>query len=484
MPTPILACDLGGSSLRAALVDARGITHATHAIPTPPCIDTGPRSEFDPAIWWAMLLEACAALAATAPETFAQTAAIAICGLTRTQVFVNHASHPVRPAIAWRDTRATATATRLQARLPAAHPETAAINAFHPLARLAWMAEHEPDLLRQVAQILDPKDYLNARLTGRCASDPISMARLLASTDILEAAGSSPAILPPILEPGDTVGPLRPNLRAPLDRLAGIPVFCGANDTWAAAAGLGALRPGYGYNISGTTEVLGIITATPAYAEGLVTVDWRSVSQLGGPSQTGADTVSWLLTLLGREASPGPDLATLLAAPRDPEKPLFLPYLQGERTPYWDATLRGAFLGLNRRHGPTDLAFAVLEGVAFLNRIVLERAEAAANTRISEIRFGGGGAANPVWAQIKADICNRPIVVCAAPEPGILGAAMLAWTGLGAYKSLAEAQEAMVQVAARYDPDPDQAAIYDRLFTLFRQAEAALAPISRALAAG
>ena len=83
----------------------------------------------------------------------------------------------------------------------------------------------------------------------------------------------------------------------------------------------------------------------------------------------------------------------LLAGRRHPQPLIFLPYLQGERVPYWNPALRGAILGLGRQHGATDLAFAVLEGVAFLNRIVLERAEAALGSAVGEIRFGGGAAA-------------------------------------------------------------------------------------------
>src|SRR5690606_19793553 len=189
-----------------------------------------------------------------------------------------------------------------------------------------------------------------------------------------------------------------------------------ANDTWAAVAGLGALRPGYAYNISGTTEVFGAVGAEPVQAQGLMTVDWGGGHyQIGGPGQNGADTIAWLLPLLGRLGEDGmagvaQAMDDLLAAPRDPQPALFLPYLQGERVPYWDPHLRGAFLGLNRRHGPGDLAWAVLEGVAFLNRVVLERAEAALGGKVQEIRFGGGAASNARWCQVKADICERAVV--------------------------------------------------------------------------
>jgi xylulokinase len=216
----------------------------------------------------------------------------------------------------------------------------------------------------------------------------------------------------------------------------------------------------------------------------LMTVDWRGLFQLGGPSQNGADTVSWLLSLLGRdeEGGIGREIDALLAGVRQPQPLLFLPYLQGERVPYWNPGLRGAFIGLNRQHGATDLAYAVLEGVAFLNRIVLGRAEGAMGVPVAEIRFGGGGAANPVWSQIKADICGRPVVVGASKEPGLLGAAIIAFTGLGRFASLGEAQAALVTIAARFEPGPSRKGDYDALFALYRQAEQALAPISQALA--
>jgi xylulokinase len=458
----VLACDLGGSSFRAALIDAHGTTLAESTIPGPASADSMGRSEIDATAWWDRLVEACARLAEAAPDLFGAIQAVAAAG-------------------------------RLREQISEKHPESARINAFHPLGRLAWLREEEPATFRDIASVLEPKDYLNFRLTGRQASDPVSMARLLACTEIvagldpLGALGLTAAILPSVLEPCEAVGPIIPDLPTPLDRIAGVPVFCSSNDTWAAVAGLGALRPGYAYNISGTTEVLGVLSESPVEAEGLLTVDWRGLYQIGGPSQNGADTVSWLLSLLGRDEDHSTDIGdsidALLAGPRHAQPLLFLPYLQGERVPYWNPALRGAFIGLNRQHGATDLAFAVLEGVAFLNRIVLERAEAALGEPVAVIRFGGGAAANAVWSQIKADICGRPVIVGGAKEPGLLGSAIIAWTGLGRFGSLAEAQESLVATATRFEPDRARHAGYGDLFALYRRSEAALAPISAELVA-
>lgn len=484
----VLACDLGGSSFRAALIDDRGATLAEHAVAGPVLNDHLDRSEVDAQAWWAQLLEAAGRLAEQAPDLFASIEGIVICGVTRTQVFLGHDGQELRPAMTWKDARSDGIAARLRETL-ADHPEAGRINAFHPLARLAWLAEAEPEIAHQLACVLEPKDYLNFHLTGRQASDPVSLARLIAGTESsggpsgFAAIGLSPNLIPTILEPTDIVDPVRAGLPAPFDRLAGVPVFCGCNDTWAAVAGLGALRSGYAYNISGTTEVLGVLGPDQAEADGLISVDWRGLWHLGGPSQNGADTAAWLAGLLGGAGPVGETIDRLLAGRRHPQPLLFLPYLQGERVPYWDPNLRGAFIGLCRQHGPTDLAYAVLEGVACLNRLVLERAEGALGTRVDEIRFGGGAAANPVWAQVKADICGRPIVVGAAREPGLLGAAIIAWTGLGCFASLDAAQEALVTIIRRYEPDPARRPAYNALYALYRQSEAALAPISAGLVA-
>jgi len=487
----VLACDLGGTSFRAALVDQRGQAIAEQTVPGPTANDRLGWSEIDPEAWWQTLIAAASALAGDAPEQFAGTQAIAICGVTRTQIFLDRDGTVLRPAITWRDARAEP--GDLLAQLPQAHPEVRNFNAFHPVARLNWLREHEGAAFARLATVLDPKDFLNFRLTGRRVSDPVSMARLAAAAtngpdgrSLLEAITAPLSIVPPLIAPTDLVGRVIAELPKPLDRLTGKPVFCCANDTWAAVLGLGALRPGCAYNISGTTEVFGVVGEKPLSAEGLMSVDWQGLHQLGGPGQNGADTVAWLLELLHgepRDAAVGPAIDALLRGKTDPQPILFLPYLSGERTPFWDADLRGAFVGLNRRHRAIDLAFAVLEGVAFLNRIVLERAETALGHPVAEIRFGGGAASNPVWRQIKADICERPVLVGESSQPGTLGAAAVAWTGLNQFPSLGAAQQALARVAHHHAPDPARATFYRPLFDLFRQSHDALAPTSRALAA-
>jgi xylulokinase len=465
----VLACDLGGSSFRAALVDANGRIHGIVS-------ERYARVSDDPTVWWAMLCRAAERLNDDA--ALAQVEAVAISAFTRTQVVLDGAHRLLGRATLWDDSAAEPLLPQLRALLDG-HAELPAINAFHPAARLFRLAHEQPDAARAVAAVLEPKDYLNLCLTGACAIDRIASARLIATgTAALQAFGYAD-IIPDVLEPTAIVGHVLPGLPGALARLEGRQVIAMAHDTWASVIGLGALREGCAYNLSGTTEVLGVMARHAVPAEGLLTVDWGGLHQIGGPSQVGSDTLVWLASLLGQGSVT--DLTKLLEGPRDRQPLLFLPYLLGERAPYWDPGLRGAFIGLHRNHGPADCAHAVLEGVAFLNRLVLERAEAARGAPVAEIRLGGGGAVNAVWCQIKADICERPVVVVDSAETGLTGAAIVAFVALARFPDL-DAGQALVGVRQTFQPRPELAPGYRRLFQLFRAAEAAVAPVSRQLA--
>ncbi len=465
LPPPcMLAVDLGGSSLRCALIGPDGAVLALHAT------RHSLGREADAEGWWQGLRDGAAALRRDAPADFARIAAVAISAFTRSLVLVDAAGAPTRPALLFTDARAAEALPALQALLPEGHAEAPQINAFHPLARLAWLREADPAALARSVAVLEPKDFLNARLTGRIASDRVSSARLAAAAALLPRIGLPKSLLPPLLRPTDILGHVRPGA---IDGLGPVPVLAMANDTWAAVAGLGALRDGEAYCISGTTEVLGLLHHAPATAPGLLTVDWDGLFQIGGPSQHGADALAWLAGLgveVGRGDPP----------PGDPIPLLFLPTLAGERVPHWDPDLRGAFLGIRRDHGPADLARAVMQGIAFNNRTVLLRAEAAAGRQASALRLGGGGA-TPGWAQIRADVLGREVLLPATAEPGLLGAAIVAFAALEGV-SLSAMQDRLARPAARFRPDPARHAMAARLHATFQAAEAAVAPISRLLA--
>lgn len=486
----VLAVDLGGSALKACLFDTHGEQIAAASVPLAFRDDATGRSEADPHLWWDALASAAEEIAEKSGIRFRDVAAVAICGFTRTQVFLDGGNGIVRPAIGFRDSYAAA-AAEAALLLPevAGHPDARHLNAFHPLARLLCLKREEPDAWAATRLVLEPKDYLNLRLTGKAMSDRISQHWLKTAMEGEDAslaalAGMERDLLPPLGDPDDAVGKVLDGLPGALSRIAGARVFCGSNDTWAAVAGLGALRPGYAYCVSGSSEVLGLIGDRQAEAEGLITIPWgESLWMLGGPGQNGANALSWIVDLLDpRDLPLANRLDALLKLPDSSQPILFHPFLHGERVPFWDRDLRASFLGLTASHGPGDLVRSVMEGVAFVNRIVLERAEQATGKRAGEIRIAGGGARSPVWNQIRADILGRPMLASRSSEMGLAGCLALARVGLGLDADIGSAADALRPDFARLDPDPARRARYEALFSIFRETHAAVADASHRLA--
>ncbi len=157
----VLAFDLGGSSFRAALVDATGAMVAVRSVSSM----AGQTAEADPDIWWHDLSGLCAALADAAPATYAATKAIAISAFTRTQVFLDGTGRPTHPALLWHDSRAEAVVGDLRAACPPEHPEAARLNGYHPAARLLWLKRNAPTAFATTVRVVEPKDWLNFRLT-------------------------------------------------------------------------------------------------------------------------------------------------------------------------------------------------------------------------------------------------------------------------------------------------------------------------------
>ena len=469
----VLALDLGTTASRAGLLDARGRLVGLRAMPAPPAAGDEASAEG----WWDAAVSLSDALAADAgAPAWDGVRAVAATGATRTQVLLDAALRPVRPALLWTDARSAAALDGLAA---PDHPEGAALNPYHPAARLLWLRRAEPAALDAAACVVEPKDFVAARLTGRAASDTVASARLAAAAAPGRAGGASllallglpESLVPPLLAPGAVIAPVRAGLPGALGRLAGRPAVALGTDTWTAALGLGALRDGGAYLLSGTTDVLGLVSLRAAAAPGLVALPWGGgLHHLGGPMNCGGGTAAWAARALGLA-----DATTLdaLAATARPGPPLFLPHLAGERAPFWNPALRGAWVGLSAETGPAAMALAVLAGVAFNARLVLERTEAALGRRADALRLGGGGASAP-WAGVRADVLGRTVLMGAAPEPGLLGAAIAAWTALGGYADMPAAQGALVPPPRPVRPDPAHSAAWDGLFPAWSGAVEAL----------
>ncbi|MDQ0324187.1 xylulokinase [Rhodopseudomonas julia] len=485
--TRVLAIDLGGSALKACIFDANGAVLASANVPTGFEEQAPGHSEQEPALWWDALKSACEHISSESEGGLGGIAAVALCGFTRTQVFLDKEGTSVRPALGFRDSRAEsvlATARMDEAR--SASGALASLNAFHPIARLLWLKENEAANWEKTRLVLEPKDYLNLQLTGIARSDRVSqhwLAQSLAGGDASLAArlGVERALLPPLGRPEDIVGHVREGLPGALSALAGAKVLCGSNDSWTAVAGLGGLKSGSAYCISGSSEVFGLLSHRRGETEGLITIPWgEELWHLGGPGQNGANLLAWIVDWLDPTPRPFHErLATLLAEPENPRPLLFHPYLHGERTPFWDGDLAASFLGITSGHGRGDLVRAVMQGVGFLNRTVLERAETATGLAAEAVRMAGGGTKSPLWNQIRADILGRPVLVSRHVEMGLAGCFALCCVALGSAENIGSgAPDADFTF---YLPNAVRHTHYDMLYALFTEMHEPVAHAARSL---
>lgn len=480
----VLGIDVGTTAVKLAVIGPDG--SLLHAFSRPyPITRPGPdRAEQDPRDWTGLIDEGIAGLVAAGLGP--RIAAIGVTSQVNTHVFLDRVGQPLMPAIVWQDGRSADVARALEARAPAADRirwfgAPIPIDASHPLARMDWVRQNRPEVWAQTAHVVLPKDYCLWHLTGVLATDAVSNIGIANEAGpVAEALALVPGAaerMAPVAGAAQVVGRVRPGLP-----LAGVPVVCATMDGWCAVFGGAGGDPGAGVHVSGTSEILGIVSPRVVPTPGVVVFSELEGLRLhAGPTQAGGAALAWFCGWAGLSPEAAGDLVA--ATPRRAATPLFLPQLQGERAPLWDAGLRGAFLGLDQSAGMADMARAVMEGVGFSARMVLEALEASAAARPDRLTCGGGGFRSPVWRQIKADIMGRPMVPLKVNEPGILGAAALAAKGAGLFPDLASAHRALVARGEPILPDPGRAAIYDNLFGLYAEAIAATTSLSHRLAA-
>jgi xylulokinase len=174
--------------------------------------------------------------------------------------------------------------------------------------------------------------------------------------------------------------------------------------------------------------------------------------------------------------------AEVEAAGPDLRAPLFLPHLAGERAPLWDASARGAFLGLEAGMDRAALARGVFEGVALSARLLLGAMDRSTGQRAEVLLCGGGGFRSDAWNRIRADVLGRPLRRAAVADAGVLGAAVLGAVAAGLQPDLRAALSDLVTYDRTFDPDPARTARYDDLFALYLPAYEALRPLNHALA--
>lgn len=440
-----LGIDIGTGSTKAGLVDDRGRLLAVARSATARAEPQPGWSETDPADWLAGAAEATRSVLCSVEG--AEVAAIGFSGQMHGVVVCGSGLEPLRPAVLWSDRRAEPDLDGLRARLG---PELQARLANPVVAgmagpSLAALRRLEPDLLGRTELVLQPKDWLRARLTGSVATDPSDASATLLwdvetddwSSGAAEAFGVDPAWLPPVQSSGAPAGSLSADGATQLGLPAGLPVATGAADTAAALLGAGLdvgetqLSTGTGGQLA---RLVGRAQVDPAGRTHLfrsatgTEPGWYAMAAI----QNAGIAVDWAMGVLGAgddeidaAMSSGPGAAAAGAG-----EVTFLPYLTGERTPHLDASLTGRWVGLRPGTGRPELIRSVFEGVALALRDGLDALRTAGHT-IDQALLAGGGSLAPWWRQLLADALELPLVPHDAADASVRGAGLLGWAAVG-----------------------------------------------------
>jgi xylulokinase len=435
-----LGLDIGTSAVKAVLVGDGGAPCAEASMQLEVSRPRPSWSEQDPKAWWAA---SCAAVRSLPADLRARVRAVGLSGQMHGAVLLGADRRPLRPAILWNDSRAVAECAALEQAEPASRAITG--NAAMPgftAPKLLWVRRHEPEVFRQTALVLLPKDYVRLCLTGEAATDLSDASGTLWlecrarrwSELMLDTCGLTRAQMPRLYEGNEVSGTVKPEAAAVLG-IPAVPVAAGGGDNAAGAVGIGAVEKGDAMLSLGTSGVLFVANDlfSPAPEGGAhafchaLPGRWHQMAVI----LSAASCLDWAARLTG-SAEIASTLTGVADVPPFSRSELFLPYLSGERTPHNDPHARGVLFGMNLDTNPTALVAAVMEGVAFAfaDGLAVLRAAGAEVVRASVI---GGGARSAQWGRLLAAALDLRLVYrdesTIGPAFGAARLARLAVTG-------------------------------------------------------
>ncbi|MFC2030271.1 xylulokinase [Chloroflexota bacterium] len=422
----VITIDVGTSSLKAVLYSRDGRILGSSSQWYSYDSDQPGWAEGNPEDWWVALQDA---LGELRREGFAleKAEALACTGMMHGAVLMDDNDQIIPPTILWLDRRATGETEELQdlLRLPLYQ-----LNSTHTLPKLLWLHRHRPEVLAKTHAILWPKDYLRFRLTGEYCTDLTEAlgAALLDwdshawATERLDAVGLDAAVLPKMRPASEDGGAIRPDVARSLGLSPEIRVVVGMGD---AAALFGAAPPKTGRvtcSMGSSSMIFSPIAAGQSVEDPdrrLYVYPFGPYPLLGGISSTTGSSLVWAYEKICQGEALGSSfeecVARALEVEPGAEGLCFLPYLAGERSPYWNDELRGGFYGLQLTHDYRHQVRAVMEGVAYSLRHLLDIYEEL-GVSIHEIALAGGGTTTEGWPQIFADACQRDVLIYAGKE--------------------------------------------------------------------
>ncbi len=502
----VLAIDLGTSALKLALVSTRGELADQEQEPMEVTLIHGGGAEQDPEDWWSAIRRATRRMLGRGPVPVERIVAVNSSVQWSGTVAVGADGRPLMNAIIWMDSRGAEQARRITGglvkvqgygvgrvlrwiRLTAGAPTHSGKDS---IAHILWIKAARPDVYGRTATFLEPKDWLNYRMTGRKAAsfDSITLHWVADTRDVsnvryhdglIRMAGIERSKLPELVPAASVLGGLTEDAARDLGLSPDVQVVSGMPDIFAAAIGSGAVRDFDAHLCIGTSSWLTchVPNKKTDLAHNMASLPSAIPGRylLSNEQESAGACLTWLRDNVLypddelRSGEAPPDLFAAFDRMAGGVAPgadglLFLPWLNGERSPVDDRTVRGGFFNQTLETTRAHMVRAVLEGVACNSRWLLTYVEKFIKRRLDAVTVIGGGAKSSLWCQIHADVLNRPIRQVKDPVyANARGAALQAGLALG--RLTVNDIPAKVQIAATYQPDPDNRSTYDELFERF-----------------
>lgn len=490
--------DIGAGSLKTMIISDKGTVLASAGYEIKTHIPHEGWSEQNPEDWWDALCKTVPEAIKAANISSSDIVGIGFSAGAHTPVLVDRIGKVIRPAMLWSDTRSFNEAEELQRNFG---DEILTIGGNKPaptwtLAQLLWVMRNEPEVMEKTARLYVAKDWLRSKLTGSWETDRTEAVGTLLfdintnswSQRLCEIIGLDTEKLPPIVKPTTVVGGVTQKAARLTGFSVGTPVVCGSSDTSVEAFGTGASKVGRGTVKLATAAAISVVSEKPGVDPKLINYPfvvpglWYTI----GATNSCASAHRWLADCFyshsdasGTSAFEEMDMMATDIPPGS-RGLLFHPYLQGERSPYWDPLLRADFIGIRFHHDKRHFVRALYEGVALSLKDVLEQLKSCGNS-MDEATIIGGGSKSALWRQIVTDVLNVPLLVPKVIDASF-GAALIAGVGVGVFSDEIEAAEKSVVIVDRHEPSPDRVRLYADLYEIYREAALALQPINHSLA--
>ena len=491
----ILAHDLGTSGDKATLYREDGQLTASHTESYETIYGKGGVVEQKPADWWHAFIKATRALMEKSGVSPADIACVTFSGQMMGCVVVDDKGEELRNAIIWADTRAREEEAHFVRQIPMEKAYRIIghrISASYSACKLQWIRNNEADVYKRIYKMLNAKDYIVQKLCGTFCTDYsdasgtnlFDIEKKVWSNELLDALELPENILPDAVPSVETVGYVNREAALMTGLLEGTRVVIGGGDGSCACVGAGVVSEGSTYNVLGSSSWISCASSQPVFDKEMRTFNWVHLDENlytpCGTMQAAGNSFSWMRDTLCKGGAFSSERSVyeqideaVLRAKAGANGLLFLPYLLGERSPRWNMEASGAFIGLKMNTRQEELCRAVLEGVGFNLKIILDILSGQIRD-IKEIILIGGGAQSSVWAQILADIWETPLLVPRYLEEATsIGAAVCGGVGAGVFDSF-EVISRFNPITKRIEPNEENKKIYHTLYELFDRSYNAL----------